>query len=113
MIAIPHVLAIFISIILLYYSHLIYKKKIFSFSEFAFWVLIWGGLIFITLYSSFVDPLFSQITIYRLLDIIVVISILVLFGVLIRLHKKVNESERINKELVRTITYLQENLRQK
>ena len=113
MIAIPHILAIIISIIFLYYSHLIYKKKNFSISEFAFWVLIWGGLIFITLYSSLVEPLFSQITIYRLLDIIVVISILVLFGVLIRLHKKVNENERINKDLVRTIAYLQENLRQK
>jgi len=107
MIALPQIVAICISVLILYYSHLIYKKKIFNKSEFLFWVIVWGALIVISLFSSFIISLSESIIFYRLLDIILVVSIIVLFGIVFTLNKKINENEIKIKELVREITYFQ------
>jgi hypothetical protein len=113
MIALPQLLAIIIAIVILYYSHLIYKKKVFNRFEFIFWIFVWGSLMIISIFSSFIVSLSNSIIFYRLLDIILVISIIVLFGIIFRLHKKINENEIKIKELVRKITYMQVDSEQK
>ena len=105
MIALPQIFAVIISIAILYYSHLMYKKKNFTSIEFIFWILIWGALIIISIFSSFIISLSNEIIFYRLLDIIVVISIILLFGIIFKLNIKVNENEFRIKELIRKISY--------
>jgi len=108
MIPFPQILAIGIAIIILYYSHLLFKKKVFNKFDFALWMIIWGSLIIISLFSSFIASLSNSIIFYRLLDILLVISIIILFSVIFRLYKKTNENEIKIKELVRKITYFQD-----
>jgi hypothetical protein len=104
MIALPQILAIIIAAGFLYYSHLIYRKRVFNRFEFILWTIVWGALIIISIFSSFIISLSNSIIFYRLLDIILVISIVVLFSILFRLHKKINDNEIKIKELVRKMT---------
>ena len=103
--AIPQLIAILISILFIYYSNIQFKKKIFSKSEFSFWIMIWGGLILVSISSAFIISLSKGIIFYRLLDIILVVSVILLFGLSFRIYKKINENEQKMKELIRKITY--------
>ncbi len=103
--AIPQLIAILISILFIYYSNIQFKKKIFSKSEFSFWIMIWGGLILVSISSALIVSLSKGIIFYRLLDIILVVSVILLFGLSFRIYKKINENEQKMKELIRKITY--------
>jgi hypothetical protein len=103
--AIPQLIAILIGLLFIYYSNIQFKKKIFSKSEFSFWILIWGGLIIVSFISTFIVSLSKGIIFYRILDIIFVVSIILLFGLSFRIYKKLNENEQKMKELIRKITY--------
>lgn len=103
--AIPQLIAILIGILFIYYSNIQFKKKIFSKSEFSFWFIVWGGLILVSISSAFIISLSRGIIFYRLLDIILVISIILLFGLSFKVYKKMNENEQKTKELIRKITY--------
>jgi len=104
-IAIPQLMTIMLGILFIYYSNIQYKKKLFNRSEFSFWLLVWGGLILVSISSAFIVSLSKPIIFYRLLDIILVVSIIVLFGLGFKLYKKINENEQKTKELIRKITY--------
>ncbi len=104
-IAIPQLIAIIVGIMFIYYSNIQYKKKTFNKLEFSFWFLIWGCLILVSISSAFIISLSKGIIFYRLLDIILVVSIIVLFGLGFKMYKKINENEQKTKELIRKITY--------
>lgn len=75
-------------------------KKI-SIGELFFWLAIWGGLIFVVFFPNIISYIARFIGIGRGVDVIVYMSITLLFYLIFRLYVKLEETEREITKLVR------------
>jgi len=77
------------------------KDKKISIGELFFWLAIWSGLIFVVFFPNMVSYFARLLGIGRGVDIIVYMSISLLFYMLFRLYVKLEELEREITKLVR------------
>jgi len=73
-----------------------FKDNKLSKNEFMFWVLVWLAVIITAIIPSIISALSQKFGIGRGMDLLVYISILVLFYLIFRLYVK---TERIEKEI--------------
>ena len=77
------------------------KDKKISLGELFFWLAIWGGLIFVVFFPDITSYFAGFLGIGRGVDVIVYMSISLLFYLIFRLYVKLEEAEREITMLVR------------
>ena len=79
------------------------KDKKISLGELFFWLAIWGGLIFVVFFPAITSYFAQLLGIGRGVDVIVYMSISLLFYLIFRLYVKLEETERKITKLVREL----------
>ena len=72
-------------------------------NEFMFWILIWGAVIVISIIPSVISPISNIFGIARGMDLIVYLSIIILFYLIFRLYVKLESVEKEITLVVRRI----------
>ena len=79
-----------------------FKDTKLSLGEFCFWMLIWVVVVIGVLQPSIVTPLSSFLGIGRGVDLVVYISVVLLFYLLFRVYVRITSMERSITQLVRS-----------
>jgi hypothetical protein len=79
------------------------KKGDITKGEFVFWSVIWLAVIIIALIPSFATPMAEFLGIGRAVDVMIYLSILVLFYLVFRMYVKLEKTEQEITQLVRKI----------
>ena len=87
------------------------QDKKLNLSEFIFWMLIWTSLIILAFFPSISTYFAGLFGIGRGVDIIVYISIGMLFYLIFRLYVKLEEIEQNLTVIVRKLTFMEKNER--
>jgi len=95
------ILAILFVLWMTYFSFLHYRRREFSFWEFAFWQVIWIGLAAVVVFPKSVNFLLTTLKITRAFDLIVVAGIVTLFGITFRNYVIIRRTERRIEQFIR------------
>ena len=68
-----------------------------------FWLLIWSAVLLVIFGTPIIDALSKPIGVGRGIDLVVYISIMMLFYIIFQLHMKIDKLERNVTKLVRKI----------
>ncbi len=82
------------------------KDKKISLGEFFLWIAIWGGLIFVVFFPGITSYFAQLLGIGRGVDVILYVSISLLFYLIFRLYVKLEETEREITKLVRNLAFI-------
>ncbi len=89
--------------LMLYNLFLQWKKKNIGSNGALVWLLMWGGLIWITLFPSSIEPLIKQLFFVRVFDFVAVGALVVLTYVMFENHIRINKMQQQLEKLVRSI----------
>jgi hypothetical protein len=84
-------------------AYLRFREKSMSFRQFFFWILFWVGAGAVLFYPRNTDELANRLGISRGVDVIVYMSITVLFYLAFRIYAALSKMEREVTRLVRAI----------
>jgi len=89
----------------LYHAYTQFRKGVFALEEFSLWVSVWGSLAALSLISATLFPLTSTtILSYRVIDLVMVGSIIGLFAVVYSLYRETKAYQMKTRELVRQLS---------
>lgn len=78
------------SFFMLYNVYLYWKKGEVGLKGASVWIIIWGGLLFITFFPKFIEPLVNELFFVRLFDLVTVGSLVILSYVMFENHVRIN-----------------------
>jgi len=102
------ILAILFVLWMTYFSFLHYRRREFTFWEFAFWQVIWIGLAIIVIFPSTIKFVFQTLGFSRAFDLLTVGGIVILFGATFRNYVLVRRTDRRLEELTRKVALSKE-----
>lgn len=94
-------IGIIVTLFLLYYTYLHYKKSTLSLKEYVLWSLLWLGVIAVTLFPSIVNNFLADLGISRALDLFVIVAIFFLLIIVFQNYTLVHKLERRIEKFVR------------
>ena len=89
------------SFFMLYNVYLYWKKKEIGLNGALVWITIWGGLLFITFFPKFIEPLVREMFFVRLFDLGTVVALIILAYVMFENHVRIN---RLQKQLSKLVS---------
>ncbi|MFH1235823.1 MAG: DUF2304 domain-containing protein [Parcubacteria group bacterium] len=95
------VVAILFALWMLYFTYLHFRRGEFTGFEFAFWVVLWVGLVCVVIFPGSVRFILETFSITRTFDLVVIIGIVILYAVSFRTYVIVKRLERKVEEAVR------------
>lgn len=100
------IVGILFALFMIYYSFLNYKKKEFKKIEFGGWLVLWSGLIFLTLYPHSVSFLVENIlSMQRPLDFFIVSGFLFLIALSFYNYNLARKNNRRLEKIVQEIAF--------
>ncbi len=96
-------IGIAIALVALYMSYLYFKRKDFNRFEFLFWLIIWSGFLTVIITPSSFNFLLKALKIWRLMDLIVIVSLIVIYMLTFKNYIKNKELQRKLDALIREI----------
>lgn len=96
--------AILFALWMFYFTYLHYRRGEFSMYEFAFWLVIWIGLVAVVVFPSSVNFLLRAFSINRTFDFVVIVGIVILFGITFRNYVLLRRTDRRLEDLTRMIS---------
>jgi len=97
------ILGIIFGLVMLYFTFYYHKRKDFSKIDVFLWFLIWSSFIFVILLPKTVEWLIEPLHIIRVLDLLIIVSILTLFAIVFFMYWINRSNEKKIDELVRKI----------
>jgi hypothetical protein len=88
---------------MMYQAYLNFRRHDLSVPGFGLWVVVWVGLLAVSLLPGFFQNFISVAHVARLLDLVTIIGLLVLTGISYRLYISVRGLEKKIEALVRQI----------
>ncbi|MFA7301081.1 MAG: DUF2304 domain-containing protein [Candidatus Shapirobacteria bacterium] len=88
------------SFFMLYNVYLYWKKGEVGLKGASAWIIIWGGLLFITFFPKFIEPLVKELFFVRLFDLTTVGALVILAYVMFENHVRINRLQRQMSQLV-------------
>jgi hypothetical protein len=82
------------SFFMLYNVFLYWKKKEIGFKGASVWVTIWGGLLFVTFFPKYIEPLVNELFFVRLFDMVTVFALVILTYVMFENHVRINKLQK-------------------
>jgi len=104
-VTVPQLMGVIIGLFCSYYSYIQFKKRVFGVVDFFLWIGVWGGLIILSIISGFI-PLTRVIYLYSVLDLVIVLSIILLFGLIFVLYMKFKSYQLKTKKIIERIAFL-------
>tara|TARA_B100000315_G_scaffold231793_1_gene243464 strand:+ start:838 stop:1179 length:342 start_codon:yes stop_codon:yes gene_type:complete len=97
------ILCILFSLGAIYFTYVHFRRKDFAAFDFVFWVLIWLGLIVVSVVPSTISAYVQKLGFFRLMDFVVVVAFIVAFSLLIHCylvaHKTSKNVEKLSREI--------------
>ncbi len=97
------VLGVLFAIVMIYLSFLYFKKKEFYLKDFAAWLIVWILFLFAIIFPNTLEFLLQPLTVYRVMDLIIIGGFLVLFIFVFVLYRITRMNEKNVKEIVRKL----------
>jgi hypothetical protein len=97
------ILGIIFGLVMLYFTFYYHKRRDFSKIDVFLWFLIWSSLVLVILFPKTVEYLIEPLHIIRVMDLLVIASILILFAIVFFMYWINRSNERKIDELVRKI----------
>ena len=88
---------------MLYNVYLYWKRGEIGFRGAMVWVVMWGGLLFITFFPKYIEPLVKELFFIRLFDLTTVIALVILAYVMFENHIRINNMQKKINMLVRKL----------
>lgn len=89
------------SILMIYSLFLHWKKRDIGVRATAIWLLLWGGLMVVTLFPKLVEPFIRDLFFVRVFDFVAVMALIILSYVMFENHIRINKMQRQIEILVR------------
>lgn len=89
--------------LMLYNLFLHWKKKDIGGRGALAWVLLWGGLVWITLYPKSIEPFIKELFFIRVFDFAAVVALIILTYVMFENHIRINKMQQEMEKLVRKL----------
>lgn len=87
--------------LMLYNLFLHWKKKNIGSKGALVWILLWGGLVWITLFPKSIEPFIKELFFIRVFDFATVGALIVLTYVMFENHMRINKLHQQMEKLVR------------
>ncbi len=84
-----------------YYSFLHFKRKEFSTGILVFWLLVWLGVVVVSIVPKALDPIATTLNFVRVMDLLTVVGFMFLVGVVFYNFSITKKTEKKVEELVR------------
>jgi len=97
------IIAIIFSLFAISRVFLRYRDKKLTINKFVFWGIIWAALIILTLFPNLTSPISDVLGFGRGLDLLIYLSIALLFYMVFRMYVKIDEQEQRITKLVREL----------
>lgn len=94
-------ISLLFSILMIYISFLHYKRREMKKSEFFFWLMIWTGGLFLTLWPKSTDFILKTFKINRLLDLATIVGFMLLVAIGFFNYLRIRILEKKIEQLVR------------
>ncbi|MFA6518499.1 MAG: DUF2304 domain-containing protein [Candidatus Shapirobacteria bacterium] len=94
-------IAFIFSFFMLYNVYLYWKKKEIGAKGAMVWVTVWGGLLFITSFPKYLEPLVKELFFIRLFDLGNVMALIILAYVMFENHIRIN---RLQKQIAKLVS---------
>lgn len=91
-------------LLMLYNLFLHWKKKEIGDHGALVWLILWAGLIWVTLFPRSLEPLIKELFFIRLFDFVNVTALIILTYVVFKNHIRINKLNKQIEELVRKIS---------
>lgn len=88
------------SFFMLYNVYLYWRKGEIGLRGASAWIIIWGGLLVITFFPKFIEPLVKELFFVRLFDLATVAALIILAYVMFENHIRVNRLQMMMEKLV-------------
>ena len=98
-------LGIVFGLIMLYYTHLHYKRKDFDRATYYWWILVWGIFLLFVVFPKILTPIQASFGFARIMDILMVLGFIFLIAVSYYNFIVVEKLKKKMEKLVRTIAY--------
>ncbi|MBP9818215.1 DUF2304 domain-containing protein [Candidatus Shapirobacteria bacterium] len=79
---------------MLYNVYLYWRKGEIGAKGALVWITIWGGLLFITFFPKYIEPLVKQMFFVRLFDLGNVMALIILAYVMFENHVRINKMQK-------------------
>lgn len=89
------------SFLMLYNVFLYWKKREIGTKGALVWVIIWGGLLFITFFPKLIEPLVNNLFFVRLFDLATFVALAIISYVMFQNHVRTNRLQKNVEILVR------------
>jgi small membrane protein len=97
------IMGILISGTLVLYAFMRYRAKRLTLREFILWALLWTGVTIVALLPNIIGRIAGLLGIGRGIDVIIYLSILMLFYLNFRLYMKIDDTQKDITRLVRAL----------
>jgi len=87
--------------LMLYNLFLHWKKRDIGIKGVLVWVLLWGGLVWITLFPKSIEPFIKELFFIRVFDFATVGALIVLTYVMFENHMRINKLQQQIEKMVR------------
>lgn len=91
------------SFLMLYNVFLYWKRKEIGTRGALVWVTIWGGLLFITFFPKYIEPLVNKLFFVRLFDLATFVALAIVSYVMFQNHIRINKLTKEVEILVRKV----------
>ena len=84
-----------------YYSFLHFKRKEFNTGILVFWLIVWAGVVVVSIVPKALDPIATTLNFVRVMDLLTVVGFMFLVGVVFYNFSITKKTEKKVEELVR------------
>jgi hypothetical protein len=96
------VIAVLFAIVMIYFTHLYYRRGNYKTKSFALWLCVWLGVIFLLVIPNTLQYIASLLSLSRITDLYTAIAILFLVTMTFYMYTLVKKMERKMEKFVRT-----------
>ena len=97
-----NILSLLLSLLLIYSTFLSFKKNYFNIFEMIGWLLIWFGIIYLSIRPDAIDVYIQNSLNVSFKDTILTLSLLILFILNFRIYLKIKQKEKKVDKIVRS-----------
>jgi len=88
---------------MLYLTYIRRKRKEFTVKEYAFWGVFWIVFVLISIFPNWLDPVVVSLSLYRTMDLFVILGFMFLIGALFYTYSIVRRVQKKLEDVVRNV----------
>lgn len=98
-------LGILFALVMVYFTFLYYKRGSYGTRAFVFWMVLWGGFLFLASFPRLVYGFMDVLAIERTADFFVIIALLIFSVIIFNLYVRQKQFEEKLEKVVRKVAF--------